>query len=79
MPQLYDSPDQETLHLKAIKSLAVETGQEFALVRQVYEAEFTRLRAGAHLTDYVLLFSCRRTREILRKQATPLRSQAVAA
>jgi hypothetical protein len=79
MPQLYDSPDQEALHLKAIRSLAVETGQEIALVTQVYEAELARLQAGAHLTDFVLLFSCRRTREILRMSAKPRRSQEVTA
>lgn len=79
MPQLYDNPDQETLHLKAMKSLAIETGHEFAVVRQVYEAELARLQAGAHLTEYVLLLSYRRTRETLRKPAKPVRSQPVTA
>ena len=79
MPQLYDNPDQEALHLKAMKSLAIETGHEFALVRQVYEAELARLQAGAHLTEYVLLFSYRRPREPLRKPATSVRSQPVSA
>ncbi len=79
MSQLYDSPDQEALHLKAMKSLAAETGQELALVRQVYEAEPARLQTGAHLTEFVLLFSCRRTREILRRPAKLRRSQAVTA
>ncbi len=79
MPQLYDNPDQEALHLKAMKSLAIETGHEFALVRQVYEAELARLQAGAHLTEYVLLFSYRRARETLRKPAKSVRSQPVSA
>jgi hypothetical protein len=79
MPQLYDNPDQETLHLKAMKSLAIETGQEFALVRQVYEAELTRLQAGARLTEFVLLLSSRRTREALRNPAKSVRSQTVSA
>ena len=79
MPQLYDNPDQEALHLKAMRSLATETGYEFAVVRQVYEAELARLRAGAHLTEYVLLLSCRRARETLRKQAKSVRSQLVSA
>jgi hypothetical protein len=79
MPHLYDNPDQEALHLKAMKALANETGHEFALVRQVYEAELARLQAGAHLTEYVLLFSYRRTRETLRKPAKSVRSRPVSA
>jgi len=79
MPQLYDSPDQEALHLKAIKSLAIETGHELALVRQVYEVELARLQAGAHVRDFVLLLSCRRARETLRKPAKLVASQRATA
>jgi hypothetical protein len=79
MRRLYDNPDQEALHLNAIRALAAETGHEFAVVRQVYEVELARLQAGAHITEYVLLLSCRRTREALRKPAKPVRSQAVTA
>jgi hypothetical protein len=79
MPQLYDNPSQEALHLKAMKSLAAETGHEFALVKQVYEVELARLRAKANLTEYVLLLSCRRTREALRKAVKPLNAQPVTA
>ena len=75
MPQLYDNPDQEALHLKAMKSLAIETGHEFAVVRQVYEVELARLQAGAHLREYVLLLSCRRARETLHKSAKSVPSQ----
>ena len=79
MPQLYDNPDQEALHLNAMKSLAIETGHELALVKQVYELELARLQAGAHLTEYLVLLSCRRARESLGKRAKPLQSQAVSA
>ena len=79
MPQLYDNPNQEALHLKAMKSLAIETGHEFAVVRQVYEVELARLQAGAHLREYVLLLSCRRARETLRKSAKSVPSQPVTA
>ena len=79
MPQLYDNPDQEALHLKAMQSLAIETGHEFAVVRQVYEVELARLQAAAHVTEFVLLFSYRRTRETLRKPAKSVRSQPVTA
>ena len=79
MPQLYDSPDQEALHLKAMKSLAIETGHELAIVRQVYEAELARLQAGAHVRDFVVLLSCRRARETLRKPAKSVPSQRATA
>ena len=79
MPQLYNSPDQEALHLKAMKSLAIETGHELALVRQVYEVELARLQAGAHVRDFVLLLSCRRARESLRKPAKSVPSQPATA
>ena len=79
MPQLYDNPDQEALHLKAMQSLATETGHEFALVRQVYEVELARLQSAAQVRDFVLLLSSRRARETLRKPAKPVRSQPVTA
>ena len=79
MPRLYDNPDHEALHLKAIKSLAVETGKEIAAVRQVYETELAGLQARARIREYVLLLSYRRTREILRNPAKPLQSQTLTA
>jgi len=79
MPQLYDNPELEALHLKAMQSLAIETGHELAAVRQVYEMELARLQAGAHVSDFVLLLSSRRAREALRKPAKPVRSQALTA
>jgi Protein of unknown function (DUF3562) len=35
-------------------------------VRRVYEAEFTRLKESARITDYLVLFASRRTRDALR-------------
>lgn len=79
MQQLYDSPDHEALHLNAMKALAAETGRDLAVVKEVYEVEFARLQAGAHVKEFVLVLSCRRTRETLRKRIRPARSQPVAA
>ncbi len=79
MPPLYNNPDQEALHLKAMQSLAIETGHEFAAVRQVYEVELARLQAAAHVTEFLVLLSSRRARETLRKPAKPVRSQPVTA
>jgi hypothetical protein len=79
MPKLYDNPEQEALHLNAMKSLAIETGHELAKVRQVYEVELARLQAGAHVREYVLLLSSRRARESLSKAAKPVPTQPVTA
>ena len=79
MPELYKNPDQEALHLKAMETLATETGHEFAVVRRVYEQELARLQAEAHVTEFVLLLSSRRAREALRKPAKGGESQPVTA
>jgi len=79
MQQLYDNPELETLHLKAMQSLAIETGHDFAVVRQVYEAELTRLQATAQVMEFVVLLSSRRAREALRKPVHSARSQPVSA
>ncbi len=79
MPQLYDSPDQEALHRNAIEGLALETGREFAVVRQVYEHELAGLKTSAKITEYMLVLACRRTRVILRKPIKPGRPQPVTA
>jgi hypothetical protein len=79
MPQLYENPDHEALHTKAMKSLALETGHAFSVVKQVYEVELSRLQAGAHLKDYLLLLSSRRTRESLRGLAKADRAEALTA
>ncbi|MBE0623271.1 MAG: DUF3562 domain-containing protein [Burkholderiales bacterium] len=76
MPRLYDDSDQERLHLKAMQALVTETGHEFESVREVYEAQLARLREQAHITDFVVLLSSRRTREALRGSAISNRSQA---
>ncbi len=75
MPQLYDNPDQEALHLKAMKSIAAETGNEFARVKQIYEFELAKLQSGAHVREFVLLLSARRARETLRQSASSASSQ----
>jgi hypothetical protein len=79
MSPLYDNPEQEALHLKAIESLATETGHEFAVVRRVYEVELARLQAGAHIREYVVLLSSRRARESLRHPAKAERREPVTA
>jgi hypothetical protein len=79
MSRLYDNSDQEALHLKAIESLALETGHELPLVKQIYEAELAQLQVGARVRDYVVLLSSRRARETLRHSSKPARAHLVAA
>jgi hypothetical protein len=38
------------------------------VVKRVYEAEFARLKADARITDYLVLFAARRTRDVLLAQ-----------
>ena len=79
MPELYDSPELEALHVNAMQALAVEIGHEFAVVKRVYEMELARLQAAAQVTEFVLLLSSRRAREVLSKPAKSVRSRPVTA
>jgi len=79
MPQLYDNPGVEELHLKAMRALAAETGHEFLFVKQIYEIELAKLQAAAHVTDFMVLLSARRARETLRTLERSIRSQALPA
>lgn len=65
MPAIRGSYDEETANVEVIASLAEETHQPMPIVKEVYEAEFARLKSSARLTDYLVLFACRRTRDAL--------------
>jgi len=79
MPALYDNPELEAIHHKAMQALAAETGHAFTMVKQVYETELAKLQATAHVSDFVVLLSSRKAREALRKPAASQRSQPVTA
>lgn len=49
----------------AIEALALETNRPIADVKRVFESEFARLKRDARVTDYLVLFASRRTRETL--------------
>ena len=53
------------LQQDAIESLAHESGQPVSVVAKVYRAEFARLKEGASVHDFLILFAARRTREAL--------------
>jgi hypothetical protein len=48
-----------------ITSLAQETHYPVPIVKRIYEEEFGRLKAVARVTDYLVLFASRRTRDVL--------------
>ena len=67
----------DAINRDAITSLAQEMHWPLPIVRQVYEAQFTRLKAEARVTDYLVLFASRRTRATLlamRPQSQALRT-----
>jgi Protein of unknown function (DUF3562) len=57
--------DEDAINQDAITSIAEEMHYPLPVVRQVYEAEFARLKADARITDFLVLFAARRTREAL--------------
>lgn len=79
MSHIYGNPESETLHLKAIQSLATETGHEVSVVRAVYEKELARLQSTARVAEFVVLLSSRRAREALRNPTIAARSEPVTA
>ena len=64
---MLDSPvrNEDAINQNTITSLAQEMHCPLPVVKQVYEAEFARLKAGARITDYLVLFAARRTRDAL--------------
>lgn len=62
-------PSQDQLNRDAIATLAEETHQPFDVVKNVYEEQFARLSERARVTDYLILFASRRTRDVLTNRA----------
>jgi hypothetical protein len=52
-------------HDAIVTSIAEEVHYPVPIVKRIYEDEFARLRAVARVTDYVVLFASRRTRDRL--------------
>ena len=62
--------NQDAIKEDTIVSLAQETHCPLPVVKRVYEAEFARLKAHARITDYLVLFAARRTRDVLLAKHT---------
>jgi hypothetical protein len=62
-----DSPgrDHDAINQDAITSIAQEMHYPLPVVKRIYEAEFARLKASARVTDYLVVFAARRTRDVL--------------
>ena len=55
----------DAINQDAITSIAQEMHYPLPVVRRVCETEFARLKADARITDYLVLFAARRTRDML--------------
>lgn len=64
---LYRDTDQEAVSQNAIEALARETSRPVGEVKGIYEDQFARLREGARIHDYLVLFASRRTRDVLAR------------
>ena len=56
---------QTAVKNEVIAALAEETHQPFQVVKDVYEEQLAQLSAHALITDYLVLFASRRTRDVL--------------
>jgi hypothetical protein len=63
--RLYSDEDQEAVSQSAIEALARETSRPVDEVKSIYEDQFARLREGARVLDYLVLFASRHTRDVL--------------
>ena len=68
MGGLYSDDEQQAVNSSAIEALARETSRPVEEVKEVYEGEYARLRDGARITDYLVLFVSRRTRDSLAQR-----------
>jgi len=65
MPVPQADRNEDAKQADAIASLARETHHPVPVVRRVFEAEYSRLKANARVTDYLMLFASRHTRDTL--------------
>ena len=56
---------EDAINADIIATLAEETRQPVEIVKDIYDEQFARLRAEARITDYLVLFASRRTRDVL--------------
>ena len=59
------------MNADAIAALAQETHQPVSVVKEIFEEQYALLKATARITDYLILFAARRTRDALVKKGHP--------
>lgn len=70
MANIYEDQAEENLHTFAIESLAAEMHCPVGEVRRIYEEEFLRLKTGARIKDFLVVFATRSARaSLLRAHA----------
>jgi hypothetical protein len=65
MPVSHADRNEDAERTEVIASLAKETHHPLPVVRRIFEAEYARLKAHARITDYLMLFAYRHTRDAL--------------
>jgi hypothetical protein len=63
------STDEEALNAETIATLAEETGEPLPVVKEIFQQEYAHLKAMARLTDYLVLFATRRTKDALARRS----------
>jgi hypothetical protein len=63
-----ESADAEASNAHAIAALAEETLQPQPVVKQIFDEQYALLKATARITDYLVLFATRRTKNALIKK-----------
>lgn len=62
------STKEEALTADTITALAEETHQPVTVVREIYEEQYARLKSRARISDYLVLFAVRRTKDVLARR-----------
>jgi hypothetical protein len=68
-PEAPESAPSHAANKEAIAELVSLTGRPEAEVTRVFAAEYARLRSTARITDYLVLFAFRRTRDVFAETA----------
>jgi hypothetical protein len=59
----------EALTADTIAALAEETHQPLTVVRKIYEEQYARLKSTARISEYLVLFAVRRTKDVLARRS----------
>jgi hypothetical protein len=63
------SPSDDVSNAATIAVLAEETHQPPPLVKQIFDEQYAHLKASARITDYLILFATRRTKDALKRRS----------